>query len=116
MVEIPLAAFETEGPVESLVFFGNFAGTFYLDDIALKSGAPQRDTAVGEARSAGTPEAVAFAAELPQSFQRGDRDRLPVGAGGADQSGCLQSRGATRSATGQRLAGVGNVPIAVGRT
>jgi len=67
-VEIPLAAFASAGPVESLVFFGNFPGTFYLDDVSLQSGAPPRDTAVRVEQGGSQPDALALQQNFPNPF------------------------------------------------
>lgn len=71
-VEIDLTALELDQPITAFTLAGNFAGTFYLDDIQLVAAqAPAMPTAVMEERIAGTPERFSLAQNYPNPFNSG---------------------------------------------
>ena len=70
LVEIPLSDFGLDGPVESVKFAGDFAGTFYLDDLVLipvQSPAPAA-TAVLEEHLDVVPRGFALHQNYPNRF------------------------------------------------
>ena len=68
VVEIPMGAFGREGPIKSIIFSGNFAGTFYLDDIRLVAATPPAITVVEEERTTALPQAFSLAQNFPNPF------------------------------------------------
>ena len=70
VVELPLALFEIDKPIESVNFSGNFAGVFYLDDLALEAvRLPSRSpTAVREERIDAIPQAFTLEQNCPNPF------------------------------------------------
>ena len=68
VVEIPMEAFERESPIESIIFSGNFAGTFYLDDIRLVAATPSSVTVVAEDRTTALPQSFSLSQNFPNPF------------------------------------------------
>ena len=81
IVEIPVASFEREGEIESVVFSGNFGGMFYLDDIRLVAAEPPpSSTAVLEEHTDSLPESFTLDQNYPNPFNSSTTIRfaLPV--------------------------------------
>ena len=71
VVELPLSMFEVEAPIDGIVFSGNLAGTFYLDDLRLLTIVEtSRPTAVEEDESA-TPRTFSLGQNYPNPFNSG---------------------------------------------
>ena len=70
LVEIPLADFGTEEPIESVSFSGNFGGVFYVDDLVLGAiePPPRSPTAVSGENLAPMPQAFALQRNYPNPF------------------------------------------------
>ena len=70
LVEIPLSSFEVDGPVKSVNFAGSFAGTFYLDDLALVAVRPptRAPTVVLEEHSGAIPQGFTLQQNYPNPF------------------------------------------------
>jgi N-acetylneuraminic acid mutarotase len=71
VVEIPLSAFALdEPPINSVNVSGNFAGTFYLDDLTLLAvrPAPRIATAVREEHNDAIPQAFTLKQNFPNPF------------------------------------------------
>ena len=67
MVEIPVELFKVEGPLESINLSGNFAGTFYVDDLRLIAGhpPPQPTTAAMDDETGTLPSAAVLEQNYP---------------------------------------------------
>ena len=70
VVEIPLADFLLHKPIEAVTFSGNFAGVFYLDDLALGGipVPPRPPTAVLETHVDAVPQAFTLQQNCPNPF------------------------------------------------
>jgi hypothetical protein len=68
VVEIPVEAFEREGPVTAITFSGNFAGTFYLDDLRLVAAIPSPVTVIEEDRTTTLPQSFSLSQNYPNPF------------------------------------------------
>ena len=69
VVEIPVDAFDREGPIETMVLSGNFGGTFYLDDICLVAAEPPASiTAVTEDHTYSLPQSFTLNQNFPNPF------------------------------------------------
>jgi hypothetical protein len=68
MVEIPVSAFESTGPVMAITVSGNYAGPFYLDDIRLVALPPSPATVVEEDRTTSLPQSFALSQNSPNPF------------------------------------------------
>jgi len=83
VVEIPLEQLHSGGPLESINLSGNFAGTFYLDDLMLvaQDPPPQPVTAVAEDGTGVLPAAAVLEQNYPNPFngQTVIRYALPEG-------------------------------------
>ena len=69
VVEIPVDAFDRQGPVEAVTFSGNYGGTFYLDDIRLVAADPtSASTAVLEGMTPLLPQTFTLDQNYPNPF------------------------------------------------
>ncbi|NKB71163.1 MAG: T9SS type A sorting domain-containing protein [Candidatus Latescibacteria bacterium] len=104
LVEIPLDAMQLSGPVQLIRFFGNVAGTFYLDDLRLVSRA-EPPTAVTLDES--IPSAFTLEQNFPNPFNSGTAIRfsLPTAAELILTIYNLQGQVVARPVTGYRAAG-----------
>jgi len=73
LVEIPLDQLELEGPIESIEFYGNLRGSFFLDDIQLvaEEPPPPASTAVVEGHQSHEPTEFALLQNYPNPFNSG---------------------------------------------
>ena len=78
VVEIPLALFDLQGPIESVRFGGDLSATFYLDDVRLTTSAAQLATAVEEGEAAVLPTAFALEQNYPNPFNGGTLIRFAL--------------------------------------
>jgi hypothetical protein len=66
VVEIPVDALQ--GPIEAIAFSGNYAGTFYLDDIRLVAATPPPVTVVEEEHTPALPQSFSLSQNFPNPF------------------------------------------------
>ena len=71
VVELPLSFFHIEAPIDGVIFSGNLAGTFYLDDVRLLTAVETtRVTAIEDGETA-IPAAFALDQNYPNPFNSG---------------------------------------------
>jgi hypothetical protein len=105
VVEIPLAYFDLQGPLEQISLFSDLRGPFYLADLQLVPEAPI--TVVHEERVAAGPEDFALGQNYPNPFNSSTtlRFSLPVSA---------EVDLAVYNAVGQRVTGLARGPREAG--
>ena len=82
-VEIPLDAFQRSGDITAITFAGNFAGTFYLDDIRLVAATPPAITVVAEEHTTALPQSFTLAQNFPNPFNSDTVTRFALPESGA---------------------------------
>ncbi|MBI2505938.1 MAG: T9SS type A sorting domain-containing protein [Candidatus Latescibacteria bacterium] len=65
VVEIPVEEFGLSAPLQAITFSGNFAGTFYLDDLRLVAATPPAFTVAEEERTTPLPQSFTLSQNYP---------------------------------------------------
>ncbi len=107
VVEIPLGEFGIKNQLEAISFSGNFAGTFYLDDISLLSVTRSPVTVVAEDRTTALPQAFSLSQNFPNPFNSQTLIRFALPASGEVELAVYNLAGqrVVRLAEGARAAG-----------